>query len=113
MAFLIKDSVKSPTTGSGVAVLEQWIHVKVAGRTIPATTTDQIFRVYGGRVLVKALVGEVTTIIQTQLDNLKVSSKKLSDASAAVGTAVDLSANVDITAREVGGLHFVEGDGTA
>jgi hypothetical protein len=109
MAYLVKQS--KPKVGQ--PVLDQAIQVSCPARTIPATTTDQIFRVKGGRVLVKALVGEVTTVIQTQADNMKVSSKKLDAASAAVGTAVDIAANVDITAREVGGMYFVEGDGTA
>lgn len=117
MAFLIKNRSTSNLTGSaaaqGFAVISQSIHVSCPTRTVPATTTDQIFRVRGGRVRVKALIGEVTTVIQTQTDNMKVSSKKLDTASAAVGTAVDIAANLDITAMEVGGLYFVEGDGTA
>ncbi len=115
MALMVKNRHASSASASrqGQAFIDQLIHVSTAARTIPATTTDQIFRVKGGRVLVKALVGEVTTVIQTQADNMKVSAKKLDNASAAVGTAVDVAANVDITAREVGGLYFVEGDGTA
>lgn len=116
MALLIKNHTTSASASSstqGSAVLDQEIKVSVPARTIPATTTDQIFRVKGGRVLVKRLLGTVTTVIQTQADNMKVSSKQLDAASAAVGTAVDVAANVDITAREVGGMYFVEGDGTA
>lgn len=116
MAFLIKNSARQSSSSAskqGLSIIEQWIQVSTAARTIPATTTDQIFRVRGGRVLVKALIGEVTTVIQTQADNLKVSSKKLDTASAAVGTAVDVASNLDITAIEVGGNVFVEGDGTA
>lgn len=115
MAFIVKHRHTRQNTVSqaGDAVLSQWIRVKTPTRTIPATTTDQIFRVRGGRVLVRAILGTVTTVIQAQLDNMKVSSKKLDAASAAVGTAKDLSANVDITGLEVGGTYFVEGDGTA
>lgn len=115
MAFLIKNTVRSAQSASrqGAAVVDQETQVSCPSRTIPATTTDQIFRVKGGRVLVKRLVGEVTTLIQTQADNMKVSSKALSAAGVAIGTAVDVAANVDITAREVGGMYFVEGDGTA
>lgn len=118
MAFLLKDT-KRPTGSSGrQATVDQWIQVTQAtsagaGIALPATTTGQLFRVKGGRVVVKALLGEVTTVIQTQADNLKVSSKKLDNASAAVGTAVDIAANLDVTAIEVGGMLFVEGDGTA
>lgn len=117
MALMLKNRTFNRSTGSasaqGYAYLEQLIHVSVPARTIPATTTDQLFRVKGGRVKVKALVGEVTTVIQTQADNMKVSSKKLDNSSAAVGTAVDVASNLDITAMEVGGSVFVEGDGTA
>ncbi len=116
MAFLVKNSTRgsaSSASKQGLAVIDQDIQVTCPSRTLPATTTDQLFRVRGGRVLVKRLVGEVTTLVQTQACNMKVSSKKLDTASAAVGTAVDVAANVDITAREVGGLYFVEGDGTA
>jgi hypothetical protein len=117
MALMLKNRTFNRSTGSasaqGYAYLEQLIHVSVPARTIPATTTDQLFRVKGGRVKVKALVGEVTTVIQTQADNMKVSSKRLDNSSAAVGTAVDVASNLDITAMEVGGSVFVEGDGTA
>ena len=114
MAFLIKDTKPTQRSANGYPpVLDQYIRVSVAGRTVPATTTDQIFRVRGGRVRVRLLLGEVTTAIQNQLDNMKVSSKKLDANNAAVGTAVDIAANVDIANREVGGLYVVEGDGTA
>jgi hypothetical protein len=113
MAFLVKNVKRVQGSSTPVSVIDQNIKVSVPAVALPATTTGQLFRVKGGRVLVKAIVGEVTTIIQTQACNLKVSSKALSNASAAVGTAVDIAANVDITAREVGGFAFVEGDGTA
>lgn len=116
MAFLIKNARTSAGAGpsrGNVSVVDQGIHVVSPSKTVPQSTTQQIFRVYGGRVLVKKLVGEVTTVIQSQADNLKVSSKRLDNAAAAVGTAVDIAANVDITGLEVGGNYFVEGDGTA
>jgi hypothetical protein len=113
MALLLKQTARPQGSQSQPAIVDQWIKVSQPAVALPASTTGQIFRVQGGRVLVKALVGEVTTLIQTQACNMKVSSKKLTDAAAAVGTAVDVAANVDVTAREVGGLYFVEGDGTA
>lgn len=113
MALMIKD-IKRPTGSSGrQATLDQWIQVSQPAVALPASTTGQLFRVKGGRVIVRALLGEVTTIIQTQADNTKISSKKLDNASVAVGTAVDVASNLDITAIEVGGFLFVEGDGTA
>ncbi len=115
MALLVKN--QSPN-GSKAATVDQWIQVTQAtasgaGIALPASTTGQVFRVKGGRVLVKLLLGEVTTIIQAQATTFKFSSKKLDTASAAVGTAVDLCATLDLNAREVGGLIVVEGDGTA
>ena len=110
MAFLVKNRVKEP---GGDAVISQLIHVSRGTQTIPESTTEILFRVHNGRVLVHKLIGEVTTVIQTQTDNLKVTGKALNDASAAVGTAVDVASNKDITGLEVGGSVFVEGDGTA
>lgn len=116
MALLIKNVPQSTPASSsrgGRAVLDQFIHVNTAARTLPAGTTDQIFRVKGGRVLVKLLLGEVTTICSGTATNLKVSSKKLDAASAAVGTAVDVATNVAVTSKEVGASYVAEGDGTA
>lgn len=115
MAFIVKNqkAISSSASKTGQTVLDQWTQVTCAARTVPATTTDQIFRVRGGRCVVKRLVGEVTTVIQAQADNMKVTSKKLDTASAAVGTAVDICANVDINGKEVGASLLVEGDGTA
>ena len=83
------------------------IPVNKAAATLPASTTQTIFTVTGGRVLVTLLVGEVTTVIQAQACNLKVTSNPT------VGTDVDLASNLDINAKEAGTLLLVEGDGTA
>lgn len=116
MAFLIKRALRQSSSSAsqqGAATLDQWVQVTTPTRVLPATTTDQIFRVRGGRVLVRALIGEVTVATDATATNLKVSSKKLSNASAAVGTAVDIAANVAAASQEVGASVFVEGDGTA
>lgn len=117
MAFLVKKTNKpraASAIGAGVEQIDSYTHVVTAARVLPAGTTDQIFRVKGGRVLVKALVGEVTTAADATVTNLKVTSKKLNAAgTAAVGTAVDVASNVAVTSLELGGLVFVEGDGTA
>lgn len=81
--------------------------VDKASATLPATTTQNIFTVSGGRVLVPALFGEVTTVVQAQACNLKVTH------AATAGGAVDLAANLDINAFALGRLFLVEGDGTA
>lgn len=78
-----------------------------AAATVPGTASQTIFTITGGRVLVTLLFGEVTTIIQSQACNLKVTS------APTTGTAVDLASNLDINAKEAGTLFRVEGDGTA
>jgi len=103
MAFLIKNARQAQQS----PVLDQWIRVHRAGASLPATTAGAIFTVRGGRVLIKLLIGEVTTVIQSQACNLKVT------ANPTVGTSVDLSSNLDINADEVGCLYLSELDGTA
>lgn len=121
MAFIVKNRNQagvSSASRQGFSTVDQWIQVTQAtnagaGIALPATTTGQLFRVKGGRVVVKCLLGQVTTVIQTQANNMKVSSKALDAASTAIGSAVDIAANVDVTGLQVGGFYFVEGDGTA
>ena len=83
------------------------IHVVKTTATPPASTTQNLFTIAGGRVLVTMLVGEVTTIIQAQANNLKITS------APTTGTAVDLASNLDINADEAGTIYIVELDGTA
>lgn len=72
--------------------------VSRAASNLPATAALNIFTVTGGRILVRALIGEVTTIIQAQACTVKVTSTPLA------GSAVDLSAvSASISALEVGG----------
>lgn len=82
-------------------------HVAKAAATLPATTTQHLFVITGGRVLVTLLFGEVTTIIQSSDPVIKVTG------TPTTGTAVDIASTVDITSLEVGGKLIVEGDGTA
>ena len=82
-------------------------HAAKAAATLPAGTTQNIFTVAGGRCAVRLLLGEVTTIVQAQANNLKVTS------APTVGTAVDLASNYETNGKEAGTLLLVEGDGTA
>ncbi len=116
MAFLIKNSNTQRTNGPagvGQAFVSQNIHVQRPTLALPQSTTEQLFRVYGGRVIVHGMLGEVTTILDSTDPVGKISSKALSVAAAAVGTAVDVASTVSIASLEVGGKVFVEGDGTA
>jgi hypothetical protein len=72
--------------------------VSRATATLPATALGAIFNITGGRILIRALIGEVTTVIQTQACTVKVTS------TPTAGSAVDLSAvSASISALEVGG----------
>lgn len=74
-----------------------------ATAALPATATATIFTVAGGRIVLLGLIGEVTTIIQAQATTLKVVS------TPTVGTSGDLSATVDMNAKEVGTLLGITG----
>lgn len=109
MAYLIKNRQDA----SGTAVLSQWIHVERPTLALPQTTTEQLFRVHNGRVLVRLLLGEVTTVIQSSDPVLKVSVSSLTSAGVLQGTAYDIASTLDLSSDEVGTLYAVEGDGTA
>ena len=74
-----------------------------AAATLPATTNQTLFTITGGRVALLALVGQVTTVVQTQVCNTKVT------AAPTTGTAVDLCAVLDISADEAGCLYGITG----
>jgi hypothetical protein len=93
--------------GQSFASVQLGFRADKASATLPASGDQTIFTVTGGRVAVCLLFGEVTTIIQAQATTLKVTS------TPTVGTAVDLTATLDINAKEAGTLLLVEGDGTA
>lgn len=114
---LLKSSrVAAPPVSGAVnnqALLAQFIRVTCVKAALPLSTTDQIYRVFGGPVLIKLLVGTVTTIIASN-PTMKVSSKALSDAAVALGTAVDIASTVDVSSSSaVGDFINVPGDGTA
>lgn len=83
----------------GVAFQKALFGLKVSRATaaLPQTAAAAIFTVVGGRVIITGLIGEVTTVIQTQANATKLT------ANPTVGSDVDLCATVDITALEVGG----------
>jgi len=68
-----------------------------AAIALPASTLGTIFTVAGGRVVITALFGEVTVIIQAQANACKFVS------TPTTGTAVDLCATADINGLEVNG----------
>lgn len=70
---------------------------------LPQTTQSALFTISGGRVALTAIVGEVTTVIQTLLDNAKLV------ANPTTGTDVDICAVLNISAKEVGTLFGITG----
>ena len=70
--------------------------------TLPQTTQAALFTV-SGRVLVTNIIGEVTTVIQTQANNTKLI------ANPSVGADVDICANLDISADSVGTIYTITG----
>lgn len=114
MAFVIKNQRNIDNTPNS-AVVEQRVHVSRPASTAAAlvASATNIFQVIGGRVLVKGLVGTVTTVIQGQTTNIKTTSTAKDATGTTIGTAVDIASNVDTNALEVGGTVYTEGDGTA
>lgn len=71
--------------------------------TLPQTTAETIFNVVNGRVLLIQIVGEVTTAIQNQANNTKITHDP------ATGTSTDLCAVLNIANDEVGTLYGITG----
>lgn len=91
-------------SGQGVRLLRYGYAVSRATATLPATAAQNIFTVTGGRILLLALVGEVTTIIQAQACTVKFTS------TPTTGSAIDLSAvSGSISGLEVGGKITMPG----
>jgi hypothetical protein len=74
-----------------------------ATAALPQTTQAALFTVSGGRILLTSIVGQVTTVIETQANNTKLV------ANPTTGTDVDLCAVLDITADEAGCLYGITG----
>lgn len=79
-----------------------------ATATLPQTNHAAIFNVTGGRILLLGILGEVTTAIQNQANNTKLTSYPTT------GTAVDMCAVTTTANKEVGSLLSIDGTvGTA
>lgn len=89
----------------GAAFLKSAFGTRVSRATaaLPQTTQSALFAVTGGRVLITSIVGQVTTVIQTQANATKLV------ANPTTGTDVDLCATLDITADQVGCLYGITG----
>lgn len=87
---------------TGLAEL-QGIKVSRATDTLPASAAEALFTIAGGRVLLLGIVGEVTTAIQNQACNTKLT------ANPTTGTDVDICAVLSIANDEVGCLYGITG----
>ena len=73
-----------------------------ATKNLPQTATEALFTV-SGRIIEMHIVGEVTTVIQTQGNNTKLT------LTGTVGAAVDMCAVNDITSDAIGTLYHITG----
>lgn len=82
---------------------ELGFHVSKTAATLPASTSQALFTITGGRIVVVGIFGEVTVAVQAQACNTKLIS------TPTTGTAVDMCAVVDITGKELGALMGITG----
>lgn len=75
-----------------------------AAANLPQTTDEALFRITGGKVRIKSIIGEVTEVIQTQANNTKLKHNP-----SGVGSDVDLCSVLSITADAVGTLYSITG----
>lgn len=75
-----------------------------AAAALPQTTDVALFRITGGKVRIKSIIGEVTTVIQNQANNTKIKFNP-----SGTGSDVDLCAVLDISADAVGTLYSIVG----
>lgn len=90
--------------GNELRTLHVGQKVERATDTLPQTTDEALFTITGGRVLLTGLVGEVTTVIQTQANNTKIKFNP-----TATGADTDLCAVLNISADAVGTLYSLTG----
>ena len=85
-------------SNTSIRAIADGVLVSRATAALPATTSQNLFTVSTGRILLVGLIGEVTTIIQAQSTTVKVTS------TPSAGSAIDMSSTgADINALEVGG----------
>jgi len=90
--------------GDEVRAIAGGIFVSRATATLPQTGAESLFTITGGGVHVVSLIGEVTTVIETQIN-----ATKLVFNPTATGASTDLCATLDITADAVGTFYSLTG----
>ena len=96
-------AVYNATTAAALTGTILGTRVDRATAALPQTAAAALFTVTGGRVAIMGILGEVTTVIQTQANNAKLT------ANPTTGTSVDLCAVLNISADEVGCLYGITG----
>lgn len=86
--------------GAGATIMGRQVSRPTA---VIADADTSLFTIAGGRVVVHAIVGQVTTVVQTQATGLVLLSNPTT------GTSFDLCAVLDATADEVGCLYGITG----
>lgn len=100
-AFSAAEVLAAETKGVQVVTADGGV-VYRATDTLPQTTAEALFTVTGA-VKVTSIIGEVTTVIETQANNTKLT------ANPTVGADVDLCAVNNISADAVGTLYSITG----
>jgi len=95
-------SFKSDVAGAVSEQLQGVKNVTRVSNTLPQSVAAPIF-VVSGAVKIVEIVGEVMTVIQTQLNNTKLI------ANPTVGADTDICAVLDITAAAVGSMFNITG----
>ena len=70
---------------------------------LAGTSTVDLFTIAGGRVVIHAIIGEVTIVVQTQATGCKLIS------TPTTGTAIDICAELELSAHEAGSLYGITG----
>lgn len=91
------------STRQAIADVGLGIRVDRATATLPQTAAAAIFTITGGRVAIMGILGEVTTAIQNQACNTKLT------ANPTTGTSSDICAVLSIADDEVGCLYGITG----
>ena len=89
--------------GDQMRALLMGVRVNKAAAVLPATTTGTLFTVSGGRVLVTALIGEVTTVFDGTVNSLNITHDPT------VGAVGDLCAATVCTSDAAGTLYSITG----
>jgi len=94
------------TTASAMAYIKGLMtdNGYVAGKAITSITTQDVWST-DGAIIIRDLIGIVTTVVQTQACNLKITFDP-DDG----GANVDLAANLAISADAVGTIYRITGD---